>query len=104
MMAPHGSAFFSRMSVTRALPCLVRALQGLHLQRNALTGTLPEQWGALGELRVAYAHDNALSGPLPGAWSGLASIEVLHLSANQLAGSLPPAWGSLGHLQVSWAA
>ncbi|KAL4424194.1 hypothetical protein ABPG75_001495 [Micractinium tetrahymenae] len=70
-------------------------LQTLDLSWNALTGTLPPQWGAAGtflSLQVLDLQHNALAGPIPEAWAwsgGFQQIVDFQLGSNQLTGPFP---------------
>ena len=88
------------------------------LAHTELSGTLPPQLAALGNVEAITLHDNSLSGTLPASWgsSPLArSLQGLALGANRLSGTLPPQFGDLslaylmaggnrlsGSIPVSW--
>ena len=64
---------------------------GLRLERNNLTGTLPEALGNLANLQWLDLGNNQLSGPIPEALSNLLSLRVLSLTPNPgLHGCLSP--------------
>jgi hypothetical protein len=52
--------------------------------KNALTGSLPPEWGALTSLSTLDASANYLSGALPKAWTGMAALKDLRLDSNNL--------------------
>ena len=59
------------------------------LQRNALTGQLPDELGRLTKLQVLRLGFNMLALLLPRAWSGMSSLRFLDLRSNSLTGTLP---------------
>lgn len=67
------------------------------LAQNALTGSLPAEWAALGSLSRLDASSNYLSGGLPEAWHALPSLQELSLASNNL-GVRPLA----GPAQLMW--
>ena len=103
-----------------ATPGSMTRLAALHLGRNALTGSLPVEWGqlprALPRLTVLGLQGNRLSGTLPPEWgAGFAvrarclraplrpaaqALREAHLEGNALTGTLPAEWGAAG----SWRA
>lgn len=54
------------------------------LAGNALTGSLPAEWGTLSGLRSLDASSNYLTGPLPDSWHQLAALQQLQLASNNL--------------------
>ena len=64
-------------------------LRRLHLGRNNLTGPLPAGFGNLGKLEYAWLDDNKLTGPLPAELGNLANLEELYFRNNLLTGQLP---------------
>ena len=73
---------------------LLGELQHVDLSFNAVTGSLPREWGinmtALQHLDLSL---NQLSGSLPPEWGNMAVLQQLDLNNNQLTGPLPPEWG-----------
>eukprot|EP00873_Tetraselmis_striata_P011775 jgi/Tetstr1/432039/TSEL_021511.t2 len=74
----------------------------VHLDRKALTGSLPPSWSSLTRLETLWLHDNWLTGPLPPSWSALTRLEQLWLRDNELTGPLPPSWSALTRLTGLW--
>uniref|UniRef100_A0A1D1ZAH2 non-specific serine/threonine protein kinase n=1 Tax=Anthurium amnicola TaxID=1678845 RepID=A0A1D1ZAH2_9ARAE len=70
----------------------------LDLSYNNLTGTIPDNMGAMGYLQVFNLGHNQLTGPIPDTFGGLKSVGVLDLSHNHLSGTIPAALGSLSFL------
>ncbi|KAJ1281933.1 hypothetical protein BS78_03G011400 [Paspalum vaginatum] len=66
----------------------LRALQGLHLQRNNFSGALPDLT-ALRALQVLDLSFNAFAGAVPAALSNLTGLLALNLSNNSLSGRVP---------------
>ena len=61
---------------------------------------MPEELGALAQLRVLRLDENALTGQLPASLGALASLRALHLEFNQLSGAVPvDALSRLGELR-----
>ena len=71
---------------------------GLSLFSNALSGTLPEGLGSLGNLRELMLHHNNLGGDLPASLGDLRRLETLDLSNNRFVGHVPPTFGRLERL------
>ena len=75
------------------LGSVLRSLQILYLEDNALNSSLPLEWGsAWPDLQRLYLQGNALYGTLPAAWGDQGtwnSLQQLNLSSNQLQGSIP---------------
>ena len=69
---------------------------GLRLERNNLTGTLPEALGNLANLEDLDLSSNQLHGPVfPPCWADLFNLRELRLRSNQLSGPIPPELGNL---------
>jgi len=66
---------------------------------NGLSGTLPQEMGALTELRNLTLPHNDLSGPLPAFLGTLAQLRQINLSGNLFTGSIPANLGNLAQLQ-----
>ena len=74
-------------------------LQGLSLVGNQLSGSIPAELGSLTNLQWLYLGGNQLSGNIPAALGSLTNLEGLSLYTNQLSGSIPAELGSLTNLQ-----
>lgn len=74
------------------------SLMYLDLGWNQLTGSIPPQLGNLANLRLLNLAWNLLAGSIPPQLGNLASLEILHLDANGLTGSIPPELGSFAYL------
>ncbi|KAK7248481.1 hypothetical protein SO694_00168012 [Aureococcus anophagefferens] len=64
-------------------------LEWLSLYSNALTGPLPESLGELQHLRTFAVYENKLDGTVPASLVNLSRLEYLGLNANGFAGGLP---------------
>ena len=73
---------------------------GLDLDRNELTGPIPEVLGQLNSLESLNLRGNQLTGTIPNALAQLASLQTLNLSYNQLTGTIPEALGQLDSLET----
>uniref|UniRef100_A0A061RK97 Sh2 domain-containing protein n=1 Tax=Tetraselmis sp. GSL018 TaxID=582737 RepID=A0A061RK97_9CHLO len=73
-----------------------------------MTGTLPEVWSTMQELRRFFAssqvicngpneaaNPNCLSGTLPPPWSNMASLTNFTITSSSIGGTLPDSWGAL---------
>jgi Leucine-rich repeat (LRR) protein len=81
--------------LTGPLPLdLPATVQSLDFRGNALTGTLPHQWGTtLPQLYWFSASKNQLTGTLPESWQALTDLEVMDLESNHLTGRIPTQYG-----------
>ena len=61
----------------------------INLHSNNVTGTLPFEWGVLGELQLIYLYDNAIKGTVPQSWVKIQGLYLFQLWGNQLSGVLP---------------
>ena len=62
------------------------------MRDNRLTGTIPEELGALDALRYLYLDNNQLGGAIP-EWPGeVDQLQRLYLNGNQLSGCVPDRW------------
>jgi len=78
--------------------CQASALVQLHLEDNALTGSIPSCLGSLSQLTELYLNYNQFQGPIPEGLCQLSAIQQLHLESNTLTGTLPSCLGNLSHL------
>ncbi|EYU32615.1 hypothetical protein MIMGU_mgv1a000562mg [Erythranthe guttata] len=62
---------------------------------NNLSGSLPQSFGNLTNLRVFRAGQNAISGNLPSEIGGCINLEILGLAQNRIGGNLPKELGML---------
>ncbi|KAK7259844.1 hypothetical protein RIF29_25459 [Crotalaria pallida] len=70
----------------------------LDLSYNALSGSIPENLGAMSYLQVLNLGHNRLTGTIPDSLGGLKAIGVLDLSHNNLQGLIPGSLGTLSFL------
>ncbi|KAL8027314.1 hypothetical protein ABFX02_14G087500 [Erythranthe guttata] len=75
----------------------------LLLEDNKLAGSIPLSLGLVQTLEVVRLDRNSLSGPVPENFNNLTSVQELFLSNNQLTGSLPNLTGMnlLNYVDVS---
>ncbi|CAN6444465.1 unnamed protein product [Victoria cruziana] len=66
--------------------------------RNYLSGTIPQEWGALRLINLTL-YGNCLSSPIPTQLGDIVTLERLSLGANQFSGEIPPFIGNLSSLQ-----
>ena len=71
----------------------------LDLDRNNLTGFLPEELGTLAALEHLYLAGNGISGPLPEFLGNLTSLTYLQLGWNRFRGIIPASLGNLTRLK-----
>jgi hypothetical protein len=72
-------------------------VQHLLLEKNLLSGPLPDAWNQMAALTVVYLNSNKLNGTLPASWGtgALANLDHLDVANNEHTGILPPSWGGL---------
>lgn len=75
-----------------------KALVGLNLSNNELSGALPSQVGQLKKLKVLNLSGNNFTG-VPAEVGQLSELEILNLSNNELTG-LPNELGNLSNLKL----
>ncbi|GAB4002037.1 hypothetical protein GCM10028807_59750 [Spirosoma daeguense] len=68
-------------------------------QSSGFTGKLPTNLGALTNLQHLALVGNLLTGPIPASVGQLSNLEVLYLDSNQLTGSIPNELGNLAKLR-----
>uniref|UniRef100_A0A803L271 Leucine-rich repeat-containing N-terminal plant-type domain-containing protein n=1 Tax=Chenopodium quinoa TaxID=63459 RepID=A0A803L271_CHEQI len=85
----------SKIGVVKAPLCHLENLQLLHLQRNQLSGTIPDCWGTSEGLSVIDLSSNKLSGSIPMTIGLLPEMAYLKLNNNSLEGTLPPTLNEL---------
>lgn len=77
-------------------------LQKLDLCDNTLTGSIPPELGNLTNLRELLVWSNQLTGTIPPELGNLTNVWILSFRNNQLTGTIPPELGNLGNLQHLW--
>ncbi|MQM21155.1 hypothetical protein Taro_054189 [Colocasia esculenta] len=70
----------------------------LDLSYNSLSGSIPNNMGAMNYLQVFNLGHNQLTGPIPVTFGGLKAVGVLDLSHNRLTGDIPGSLGTLSFL------
>jgi hypothetical protein len=68
-------------------------LETLYWDRTKISGTLPESWGLLKNLKRIELRTNAISGTLPASYSRLGALETFCIATNKVTGTLPAGWG-----------
>ena len=71
----------------------------LFLERNLLSGSIPEGIDRLSKVQGLYLGDNDLTGSLPPSLGNLKELRTLDISRNNLDGSIPPELGMLAKLR-----
>ncbi|KAL2650854.1 hypothetical protein R1flu_018982 [Riccia fluitans] len=72
---------------------------GLDLSSRNLTGSIPEEIGALTDLQVLDLNNNLLTGSIPSAFTSLTQLTFINLTSNYLNGSFPPGISALKNLR-----
>ena len=73
---------------------------GIDLSANNLSGTLPEELGALIRLKRLVLNDNLLTDTIPASIGHISTLEELNLANNSLTGKIPASLGDLRNLEV----
>lgn len=73
-------------------------VNGIFLDQNNLSGSLPSDLGNLTYVSHIYLHGNQLTGSIPSELGNLSNLNFLLLALNQLSGSIPPELGNLTNL------
>ena len=68
-------------------------LETLYWDRTGISGTLPESWSQLRNLKRIELRSNGISGTLPAAYSRLGALETFCIATNNVTGTLPAVWG-----------
>ena len=74
-------------------------LEQLHLQDNNLDGGLPDSIGALTNLRYLYVQNNNLTEPIPASIGTLSSVTRFQAHGNDITGAIPEAIGGMTSLE-----
>ncbi|CAN6214760.1 unnamed protein product [Urochloa humidicola] len=77
---------------------LPRGLRQLHLEDNAITGSIPPNISVLVNLTYLNLSNNLLNGSIPPELSRMRRLERLYLSNNLLSGEIPNTLGEIPHL------
>ncbi|XP_014758490.1 probable LRR receptor-like serine/threonine-protein kinase At3g47570 isoform X2 [Brachypodium distachyon] len=77
---------------------LPKTLDGLTLQSNYISGTIPLEIGNLSKISLLYLDDNLFTGPIPPTLGQLHNLFILKLSKNMFSGEIPPSIGNLNQL------
>jgi len=75
-------------------------LKTLHLTKNFMTGTFPNEIIELQNLEELYLNQNRLSGTFPQNFGEMKSLKFAYLLANDFTGSLPASIGDLSNLEI----
>jgi Leucine-rich repeat (LRR) protein len=75
-------------------------VEEIHIYRNNLVGTLPEEMGNLKNLKILELKMNQISGTIPASIWDLTDLTWLSLRSNQLIGTIPAEIGNLTNLKV----
>ena len=76
----------------------LQALYTVELANNELSGSIPPSLGTLKELQNLILNDNQLTGQIPDL-TGLDSLAYLDIAGNQLDGPIPASLGQITGLQ-----
>ncbi|KXG19491.1 putative leucine-rich repeat receptor-like serine/threonine-protein kinase At2g24130 [Sorghum bicolor] len=77
---------------------LPRGLRQLHLEDNAISGSIPPNISGLVNLTYLNLSNNLLNGSIPPEMSHMRLLERLYLSNNLLSGEIPKSIGEMPHL------
>ncbi|XP_048536677.1 LRR receptor-like serine/threonine-protein kinase EFR [Triticum urartu] len=77
---------------------LPKSINGLTLQSNYISGTIPLEIGNLSEISLLYLDNNLFTGPIPSTLGQLRNLFILNLSRNKFSGEIPPSIGNLNQL------
>ncbi|URE42907.1 LRR receptor-like serine threonine-protein kinase [Musa troglodytarum] len=75
-------------------------LTSLYLEENQLIGPIPATIGKLQRLHVLSLHQNKLSGQIPFSMANLTLLNRLTLDGCQLEGTIPESFGNLKNLEL----
>lgn len=77
---------------------ILKNLQTLSLQGNAITGKIPEEYGNLTSLTMLDLENNQLSGEIPSSLGNLTKLQFLILDQNNFTGAIPDSLSNLQNL------
>lgn len=77
---------------------ILKNLQTLSLQENAITGNIPEEYGNFTSLTMLNLESNRLSGEIPSSLGNLKKLQFLILDQNGLTGAIPDSLSNLTNL------
>ncbi|KAL6993159.1 hypothetical protein U1Q18_011276 [Sarracenia purpurea var. burkii] len=77
---------------------VLKSLQTLSLQGNAITGEIPKDFGNLTSLNMLDLENNSLTGEIPSSFGNLKNLQFLFLNQNNLTGSIPDSLSLLPNL------
>ncbi|CAI5516014.1 unnamed protein product [Closterium sp. Naga37s-1] len=87
-------------SIPSQLGQLSSTLLGLTLDKNPLSGSIPDELFNCNLLRNLTLNQTGLTGPIPPSISALTDISMLDLGGNTFTGSIPSQLGSLKKLRL----
>ncbi|KAH7657218.1 Non-specific serine/threonine protein kinase protein, partial [Dioscorea alata] len=85
-------------AIPNSIANLSTQLQTLQIQRNQLSGNIPDGIGNLVGLSGLALYDNLVSGPIPASIGKLAKLQYLGMFGNRLTGTIPSSIGNLTKL------
>lgn len=93
--------YLYKNNLSGQIPGVVQSLNltEIDLSQNNLTGSIPEDFGKLKQLRILNLFYNKLDGEIPVSIGLLPELEILRLFYNNLSGTLPPELGLHSQLQ-----
>ncbi|CAO2838844.1 unnamed protein product [Amaranthus hypochondriacus] len=93
------SGYPGRATIPKSL-CKLEHLEILDVQKNKLSGSIPNCWKYSTHLKIINFSFNNLSGGVPCSLGNLVKLKYLHLSSNKLNGLIPLCLRNLTKLQI----
>jgi len=78
--------------------CIGGRVDGIWLQGNKLSGSIPESIGNLSNMRYLALYNNQLSGSIPESIGNLSKLLAIYIWSNHLSGNIPESIGNLSEL------